>query len=80
MMGITSDAAFDPELRNLCTATSHLTGETINRFTHIHQNPGGGMTHHAARNRGSIPAALVSPSSGLDKRGQIFFMIRQVRT
>mgnify|MGYP001765718938 CR=1 FL=1 len=54
-MGITFDAAFDPELRNLCTATSHLTGETINRFTHIHQNPGGGMTHHAARNRGRHP-------------------------
>jgi len=27
-----------PECEGLATATSHLTGETINRFTHIHQN------------------------------------------
>ena len=38
VMGITFDAAFDPELKALCTATSHLTGETINRFCHIHQS------------------------------------------
>ncbi len=38
VMGLTFDAAFDPELKDLCTATSHLTGETINRFNHIHQN------------------------------------------
>ncbi|HLZ20119.1 MAG TPA: 4-hydroxyphenylacetate 3-hydroxylase N-terminal domain-containing protein [Smithellaceae bacterium] len=38
VMGITFDAAADPELKDLCTATSHLTGETINRFCHIHQN------------------------------------------
>jgi 4-hydroxybutyryl-CoA dehydratase/vinylacetyl-CoA-Delta-isomerase len=28
----------DAEHRDLATATSHLTGQTINRFTHIHQN------------------------------------------
>jgi aromatic ring hydroxylase len=28
----------DPELRDLVTATSHLSGKTINRFTHIHQS------------------------------------------
>ncbi|HHY35822.1 MAG TPA: 4-hydroxybutyryl-CoA dehydratase [Firmicutes bacterium] len=27
-----------PEYKDLMTATSHLTGATINRFTHIHQN------------------------------------------
>jgi len=37
-MGATFEAATDPELKDLCTATSHLTGETINRFCHIHQN------------------------------------------
>lgn len=37
VMGTTFDAARDPELRELCTATSHLTGETINRFCHVHQ-------------------------------------------
>ncbi|MBI5606662.1 MAG: 4-hydroxybutyryl-CoA dehydratase, partial [Deltaproteobacteria bacterium] len=30
--------ANDPEYKDLATVTSHLTGETISRFTHIHQN------------------------------------------
>ncbi|HPS94526.1 MAG TPA: 4-hydroxyphenylacetate 3-hydroxylase N-terminal domain-containing protein, partial [Deltaproteobacteria bacterium] len=40
VMGVTFDATQDPELKDLCTATSHLTGNTINRFCHIHQNTG----------------------------------------
>ncbi|MBS4023344.1 MAG: aromatic ring hydroxylase [Dethiobacter sp.] len=39
VMGLTYDAAWDPASKDLCTATSHLTGETINRFNHIHQTP-----------------------------------------
>lgn len=35
---MTYDLAFDPLYENLMTATSHLTGEKINRFTHIHQS------------------------------------------
>lgn len=34
----TYDRANDPAYQDLCTATSHITGEKINRFTHIHQN------------------------------------------
>lgn len=34
----TFDAAHDPETKDLFTATSHLTGETINRFCHVHQS------------------------------------------
>lgn len=34
----TYDRANDPEWEGLCTATSHLTGEKVNRFTHIHQS------------------------------------------
>ena len=34
----TYDLANDPEWEGLCTTTSHLTGEKINRFTHIHQS------------------------------------------
>jgi len=34
----TYDIAFDPEHASLATATSHLTGEKINRFTHIHRS------------------------------------------
>ena len=35
---VTYDLAFDPAYENLMTATSHLTGKKINRFTHIHQS------------------------------------------
>jgi len=38
VMGLTFDAAWDPATKDLCTATSHITGETINRFNHIHQS------------------------------------------
>ena len=38
VMGLTFDAVNDPELKDLCTAKSHLTGETINRFCHVHQS------------------------------------------
>ena len=30
--------ASDEEYRDLAVATSHLTGRTISRFTHVHQN------------------------------------------
>ena len=33
----TYDRANDPEYEGICTAISHLNGEKINRFTHIHQ-------------------------------------------
>ena len=35
---MTYDLAQDPEYEDLMTATSHLTGHKINRFTHIHQS------------------------------------------
>ena len=34
----TYEMALMPEYEDLATATSHLTGERINRFTHIHQS------------------------------------------
>jgi aromatic ring hydroxylase len=37
-IGTTYDEAAKPENLDLCTAISHLTGERINRFNHIHQN------------------------------------------
>jgi aromatic ring hydroxylase len=37
-IGTTYDEAAKPENADLLLAKSHLTGETINRFTHIHQN------------------------------------------
>lgn len=37
-IGTTYDEAAKPENQRLLTVISHLTGERINRFTHIHQN------------------------------------------
>lgn len=34
----TYDLANNPEFEDLCTATSHLTGEKISRFTHVHRS------------------------------------------
>jgi len=38
IIGVTYDCANDPNFEDICTATSHLTGEKINRFCHIHQS------------------------------------------
>ena len=35
---ITFSLVDNPEYKELLTATSHISGKTINRFTHIHQN------------------------------------------
>jgi 4-hydroxybutyryl-CoA dehydratase/vinylacetyl-CoA-Delta-isomerase len=37
-IGLTFDCSADPRYEGLCTATSHLTGQKINRFCHIHQS------------------------------------------
>ena len=39
VIGTTFDLACDPGLADITTAKSHITGQTVNRFTHIHQNP-----------------------------------------
>lgn len=36
--GMTYKLAFDPQYEDLMTVKSHLTGEKINRFTHIHHS------------------------------------------
>lgn len=36
-IGLTYKLVNDPDFESLLTATSHLTGEKINRYTHIHQ-------------------------------------------
>jgi 4-hydroxybutyryl-CoA dehydratase / vinylacetyl-CoA-Delta-isomerase len=38
VIGSTFDAAEDSETEHLCTAVSHLTGERISRFCHVHQS------------------------------------------
>jgi len=38
-MAMTYKLALDPEYEDIMTATSSLTGEKVNRFTHLHQSP-----------------------------------------
>jgi len=38
VVSITFDMAHNPEFEDVCTAKSHVTGEKINRFCHIHQS------------------------------------------
>lgn len=39
-IAMTYDLAHDPQYEDLMTATSNLTGEKVNRFTHLHQSTG----------------------------------------
>ena len=39
-VAMTYELALDPEFEDLMTATSSLTGEKVNRFTHLHQSTG----------------------------------------
>ncbi len=39
-VALTYELAHRPEYEDIMTATSHVTGKKINRFTHIHQNNG----------------------------------------
>ena len=38
-VAVTYDLAQDPQYADLMTAKSNLTGETVNRFAHLHQSP-----------------------------------------
>ena len=38
VMAATYDYALDPEYKGIGVVNSHLTGDKINRFTHIHQS------------------------------------------
>lgn len=56
-MATSFDMAQKPEFADLYTAKSHITGETINRFCHIHQTPEDlhkkqDMTRHLCNNVG----------------------------
>lgn len=37
-LAVTYDLALDPQYADLMTAKSNLTGETVNRFSHLHQS------------------------------------------
>ncbi len=37
VIGVSFDLAEDSDVQDITTATSHITGDTINRFNHVHQ-------------------------------------------
>jgi aromatic ring hydroxylase len=72
-IGVTFDEAEKPENADFMTATSHLTGEKINRFTHIHQNPDDlhkkqDMTRHLCR----IVGGCIQRCMGIDATNAIY--------
>ena len=54
---MTYDLAQAPHYQDLMTATSHLTGEKINRFTHIHQSSSKRSRCSACWARPPVPAS-----------------------
>ncbi len=74
-IGTTYDEAqsSDPKVQELMLAKSHLTGETINRFTHIHQNTDDlhkkqDMTRHLCR----IVGGCIQRCMGIDATNAIY--------
>jgi len=73
VMGTTFDEAAKPENEGLLTAVSHLTGEKINRFTHVHQNcedlhKKQDMTRHLCR----IVGGCIQRCMGIDATNGIY--------
>lgn len=70
---MTYDLAHDPEYSDLMTVTSSLTGETINRFTHIHQSTEDLMNKvKMQRLLGQQTAACFQRCVGMDAFNSVF--------
>ncbi|MGA3117046.1 MAG: 4-hydroxyphenylacetate 3-hydroxylase N-terminal domain-containing protein [Syntrophobacteraceae bacterium] len=66
-VGMSYELAQDPLYEALSTATSHLTGEKINRFCHIHQSPDDlGKKVKLLRLMGQKTASCFQRCAGLD--------------
>ena len=81
IMGITFDAAMsdDPALRDLATATSHLTGHTINRFTHIYQTPDDLLKKQAMiRELGHLAGGCIQRCMGCDAINALYVSTYEV--
>jgi aromatic ring hydroxylase len=73
VMGTTFTEAAKPENEGLCTAISHLTGNKINRFTHIHQSSEDlhrkqDMTRHLCR----LIGGCIQRCMGIDATNAIY--------
>lgn len=72
-IGMTFEEALKPENEGLLTATSHLSGEKINRFTHIHQNTEDlhrkqDMTRHLCR----LVGGCIQRCMGIDATNAVY--------
>ena len=69
----TFDCAYSEETRNLFRARSSLSGEEINRFTHLHQSPEDLMKKvMMQRHCGNITACCFQRCVGLDAANVVF--------
>jgi 4-hydroxybutyryl-CoA dehydratase / vinylacetyl-CoA-Delta-isomerase len=69
----TYDAAHAPATRDLACARSSLTGETINRFTHLHQSPADLVAKvRLQRHLGNVTACCFQRCVGLDAANAVF--------
>ena len=67
------DMANDPVYEELCTATSHLTGQKISRFTHIHQSTDDLISKvKMLRAIGQQTASCFQPCVGFDALNAIY--------
>ena len=70
---MTYDLAQSEEYKDLMTATSNLTGETVNRFTHIHQSTTDLMNKvKMQRLLGNVTAACFQRCVGMDAFNAVY--------
>ncbi|MBI4233743.1 MAG: 4-hydroxyphenylacetate 3-hydroxylase family protein [Chloroflexi bacterium] len=76
---LTYDLAHDPQHQELLTATSHLSGKRINRFTHIQQNTDDLMRKvQMLRLLGQITGSCFQRCAGLDALNAVYNATYQV--
>jgi 4-hydroxybutyryl-CoA dehydratase/vinylacetyl-CoA-Delta-isomerase len=78
-VALTYDLAHDPQHQEMMTATSHLTGKRINRFTHIQQNTEDLMVKiRMLRLLGQLTGSCFQRCAGLDALNALYNATYQV--
>ncbi len=71
----------NPEFKDLLTATSHITGKRINRYTHIHQSPEDLMKkQELTRKICGIAGGCIQRCMGVDMMNAISSVVKDVDT
>ena len=81
IIGISFNAANseNPEIRNMSTATSHLTGKTINRFAHIYQTQEDLLTKQKMiRKLGETAGGCVQRCMGCDAINALYVSTKEI--